>query len=202
MLEVNNSELETLRVEGKKNAISGNYDKAIEIYNYMLTRYADNSVAVEHANFHLGDIFIMLENFALAEKHIKTAINLDPGKPYYHFSMGIIFIDHKQWNKAISELEIARAGLPKDGNVLHMLGYAVSRSGDETEGLSLLEEAGHLTPNNPAIFFDMAVIYLLSGNVSKAKVHAERAMQLDPLDSLNQKLLNIVLNSSDYVLFT
>jgi len=54
------SELHTIWDEARNHIESGNYGKAVEIYRYILVRYADNGVAAEHANAYLGDIFLTL----------------------------------------------------------------------------------------------------------------------------------------------
>ena len=60
---------------------SGDFDKAIEIYKYILLRYGDDAVAAEHANAYLGDLFLTMQNLDLSEVHIKKAINFSPRKP-------------------------------------------------------------------------------------------------------------------------
>jgi tetratricopeptide (TPR) repeat protein len=54
----------------------GEYNKAIEIYKYVLIRYSDNDIAVEYANAYLGDIYLKLRRFNLAENHLRKAIKV------------------------------------------------------------------------------------------------------------------------------
>ena len=192
----NNSDLETLSGEALKNAISGNYDKAIEIYRHISTHCSDNPVAVELANFHLGDIFIMLKNYELAEKYINVAIKLNPMKPQYHFCLGVIYVNQLQWDRAISELETARVGLPNDGDVVRMLGSAIFGSGNTAKGLHLLEDAVRLSPDNPTTLMETAIAYLLSGRSYKAVEFALRAARLNPTDLEIQTALKTILGSA------
>ena len=73
-------ELSAIWDEARQYIESGNHDKAIEIYKYLLVRYADEPVAVEYANAYLGDLFLTLKKLDLAEDHIKKAINLKPSR--------------------------------------------------------------------------------------------------------------------------
>ena len=50
-------ELYAIWDEARSYIESGNYDKAIEIYRYILVRFGDNDVAAEHVNAYLGDSF-------------------------------------------------------------------------------------------------------------------------------------------------
>ena len=52
------SELNTIWDEAKGHIEQGNYEKAIEIYRYILVRYSDNDIAAEYTNAYLGDAFL------------------------------------------------------------------------------------------------------------------------------------------------
>ena len=107
----------------------GDYDKAIEIYQYILIRYSDYSVAVEYANAYLGDIFLTLQKLDPAKDYIKKAISFSPEKPSYHYILGFIYSNKRQWDKAIAEFEIAVAKEPDNGEYLRGLAWAVYSSG-------------------------------------------------------------------------
>lgn len=92
----NISEFYAIWDEARKYIESGNYDKAIETYRYILIRYGDNDVATEHANAYLGDIFLTLQQFDLAKEHIKKAISYQPEKPAYHYILGFVLSAKKQ----------------------------------------------------------------------------------------------------------
>ena len=71
-------ELYAIWSEAKDHIEQGDYDKAIEIYKYVLIRYSDNDIAVEYANAYLGDIYLTLRQLNMAENHIKKAIKHKP----------------------------------------------------------------------------------------------------------------------------
>jgi len=196
MVEVNDSELKTLRVEGIKNIFSGNYKEATEIYQHILIRYSDNMFAVADANFHLGDIFVGLEKYELAEKYALRAINLNPAEPLYRFCLGTIYANQRRWNEAISELEIAHAGLPNDSDVVRMLGSAFIGSGNTEKGLYFLEEAVRMSPDNPISLIETAIAYFLSGRSYKAIAYALRAEHLNPNNLTIQTVLKTMLGST------
>ncbi len=60
-------ELQSIWDEAKGYIERGNYDKAVEIYKYILIRYAENAVAVEYANAYLGDIFLTIRHLDFAD---------------------------------------------------------------------------------------------------------------------------------------
>jgi tetratricopeptide (TPR) repeat protein len=172
----------------------GDYDKAIEIYKYILLRYGDDAVAIEYAHAYLGDIFLTLQNLDLAKDHIQKAINYKPENPSYHYVLGFIYSYKRQWDKAIPEFEIAVAKEPDNGEFLRGLGWARYSSGDVVKGLSSLEEASLLAPTNNNILTDLAVAYLSSINIDKAKEYAKRAVRLDSANPMAQDVLKNVLD--------
>jgi len=189
-------ELQSIWDEAKDAIERGEYDKAIEIYRYILIRYSDHAIAVEHANAYLGDIFLTLRQLDAAEEHIKKAITLKPEKPGYHYILGFIYSIERRWNEAILEFEKALEGEPGNGEYLRGLGWAVYSRGDIIKGLSYLEEVNRLQPANANIMTDLAVAHLSSLNIDKASEYAEKAVRLDPTNALAQDVLRKVLGFS------
>ncbi|MGD0854448.1 MAG: tetratricopeptide repeat protein [Dehalococcoidia bacterium] len=197
MTQDNVPELELIWDESRQHIESGNHNKAIEIYKYILLRYADDEIAVEYANAYLGDLFLTLKKLDLAEDHIKKAINIKPYNPGYRYILGFIYSYKQQWHKAIPEFEIAAVREPNDGEYLRGLGWAIYNSGDADKGLMLLEQASRLAPDNTNILTDLAVAHLGKASVAKAREYAEKAVRIDPANPLASDVLKKVLSLSE-----
>ena len=182
-------ELYTIWSEAKTHIDHGDYDKAIEIYKYVIIRYGDDEIAAEHANAYLGDIFLTLTQLDLAENHIKKAISYKSEKPAYHYLLGFIYSRKGQWEMAIQEFEEAIDKEPDNAEYLRGLGWAVYSSGDKVKGLAYLHSAIDLAPNNVNILNDLAAAYLLMAKFNKAKEFAERAIKIEPQNALAQDVL-------------
>ena len=182
-------ELYTIWDEAKSHVESGNHGKAIEIYRYILVRYADEKVAVEYANAYLGDIFLRLRQLNLAERHVKKALSYGPEKPGYHYILGFIYSVSRRWDKAIAELGIAVDRKPEDGECLRALAWAIFNSGDQKKGLAYLNKANKLDPTNVKVLTDMAVAHLSMENMIKAREYAQRAVFLAPENTLVREVL-------------
>ncbi len=96
-------ELRSIWDEAKAHVECGHYDRAIEIYRYVLIRYAENDIAVEYANAYLGDIFLTVRRLDLAEKHLKTAMTMAPDNSHYHYLLGFCYSIKEQWAKAVTQ---------------------------------------------------------------------------------------------------
>jgi len=183
-------ELSTIWDEARGHIEQGDYEKAIEIYRYILVRYGDNDIAVEYANAYLGDAYLTLRQLDLAENHILKAISYDPEKPGYHYILGFTYSIQRMWEKAIQEFEVAVDKEPNNGEYLRGLGWAVYSSGDRMEGLAYLHKAIDLQPINVNILTDLAVAYLSLGNIDEAKEYGEKAVQIDPGSTIARELMD------------
>ena len=76
-------ELQSIWDEAKGYIEHGDFDKAIEIYKYILIRYVDNAVAVKYANAYLGDVYLTLKQPDTAQIHIQKAIDADSEEPSF-----------------------------------------------------------------------------------------------------------------------
>jgi tetratricopeptide (TPR) repeat protein len=183
-------ELYTIWSEAKTHIEQGDYDKAIEIYKYILIRYSDNDIAVEYANAYLGDIYLTLRRLNLAENHIKKAIICKPDNPGYHYLLGFTYSIKRQWEMAIQEFEVAIGKEPNNSEYLRGLGWAIHRTGDKAKGLAYLHRAIELAPTNVNILTDLAAAYLSDLQLHKAREYAEKAIQIDPGSNIAREVLN------------
>jgi tetratricopeptide (TPR) repeat protein len=182
-------ELHTIWSEAKEHIEQGEYDKAIEIYKYVLIRYGDDDIAVEYANAYLGDIYLTLRRLNLAENHIKKAIDCSPDNPSYHYILGFTYSMQSQWGKAIGEFELALDKEPGNSEYLRGLGWAIHRAGDKAKGLAYLHRAVDLAPTSVNILTDLAVAYLSDLQFHKAREYAETAMRIDPNSNVTREVL-------------
>ena len=183
-------ELYTIWGEAKTHIEQGDYDKAIEIYEYILIRYSDNDIAVEYANAYLGDIYLTLRQLNLAEKHVKKAVNCEPDNPSYHYLLGFTYSIQRQWEMAIQEFEVAIDKEPNNSEYLRGLGWAIHSAGDKAKGLAYLHKAIKLAPTNVNILIDLAAAYLSALQFHKAREYAEKAMRIDPGSNVARGVLN------------
>ena len=182
-------ELHTIWSEAKEHIEQGEYDKAIDIYKYVLIRYGDNDVAVEYANAYVGDIYLTLRRLNLAENHIKKAIDCSPDNPSYHYLLGFTYSMRREWDKAIGEFQVALDKEPNNSEYLRGLGWAIHISGDKAEGLAYLHRAVDLTPTSVNILTDLAAAYLSDLQFDKAREYAEIAVGIDPDSSIAREVL-------------
>ncbi len=192
-------EISTIWNEAKAHIEQGDYDKAIEIYKYILIRYSDDDVAVEYANAYLGDTYLTLRWLDLAEKHIKKAINCKPDNASYHYLLGFAYSIQNHWGKAIREFETALAKEPDNSEYMRGLGWSMHCAGNKEKGLAYLFKANKLAPTSINILLDLAAAYLSNLQFKKAHKYAEKAIRIDPNNTLARDMLEkINIFEADY----
>ncbi len=158
------------------------FDKAIELYRYILVRYGDNNLANEYANAHLGDILLMLGKTDLAENHIRKALSYDPQNPRYHYLLGFIYDQRYQWENAIQEYRLALDREPWNRGYLRALGEVIFNSGDKKTGLEYLHEVEPFYPDNSGMLSELATAYISLGDIKSARLYAGKAVKIGPDD--------------------
>jgi tetratricopeptide (TPR) repeat protein len=156
------------------------YDKAIEIYKYILIRYSDNAVAAKYANAYLGDIYLTLKDPEKAQIYIQKAIDIDAENPSYRYQMGFVYSLQRKWKKAIREFELAVTKGPDNGEYLRGLGWAIYNGGDTVKGLACLLRASEKDPRNINTLNDLAVAYLGLLDFKNAKQCIKKVLLIDP----------------------
>ncbi len=185
-------ELRSIWDEAKGHIERGDYDKAVVTYRYVLIRYAGNTVAIEYANAHLGDIFLTTRPLDLAEKHLKKAITAAPGYPHYHYLLGFTYSVKEQWAKAVSAFLKAISLDADNGEYERGLGWAMFNAGNRIEGITHMYRALELSPSNINTMTDLATALLMLGNVERAREYGEKALHIDPGYVLAQNLLKTI----------
>ena len=167
----------------------GEYDKAIEIYKYVLLRYADDPVASEYASAYVGDVLLTTRRLELAERYLKKAIGYAPQKPHYHYLLGFTHSVMRRFWPAIREFKVALGLEPNNAEYERGLGWAVFESGERQDGLAHLYRAQKLLPTDVNILTDLAAAMLIMGNINKAREYGKKAIAIDPENTLVRGLL-------------
>jgi len=93
---------------------------------------------------------------------------------------GIAALDHGQLDKAEKLLADAVAACPVDPEARRRYAESLWRRGARKEAISQLEQAGNLMGEDAALSARLADMLLADGQLERARIHAERAVTLDP----------------------
>jgi len=126
--------------------------------------------------------------FELAQKVLDRG-DSDAGA---HFLIGYAYSQKGQFDKAISELEIARNLFPNNADINAGLGLVLNVAGKPEEAISVLKNAIHLNPITPGWYLcRLGDAYRLTRQYEKAVQQYKEAIQLEPDDMISH--LNLAL---------
>jgi TolB-like protein len=120
---------------------------------------------------------------AAAEAALQRATTLRPNSAETHLARGAhLYYAFRDYKGARSELEAARAGLPKDPRILQFTAFILGRQGKPEEGLRALEQAVALDPRNPEMLSELAIRYEFFRRYPEEKATLQRVLEITPDD--------------------
>jgi len=123
------------------------------------------------------------ERLSAAEGALRKAAELRPDSADTHLARAQhLYYALRDYNSALSELDLARQGLPNDPRVVELSGYILRRQGKADEGLRALQQAASLDPRNTYLLQQIFSNYLGLRRYAEAAATLDRALQIKPDD--------------------
>ncbi|WP_461834107.1 tetratricopeptide repeat protein [Desulfothermus sp.] len=133
------------------------------------------------ARLDLAQAYILKEQPRLAFIELKKIEDKANRLPYFHFLKGLIYLQTREINKAISSLTYAVKLDPQYGDAWNNLGLAYLANKDEKKAISCFENAlsieTYKTPEYAA--HNLALIYVNKGKLDKAIFYEKKALTLN-----------------------
>ena len=117
---------------------------------------------------------------ALDPEEAKLALKQDRNLPEGHLAMAIWYIRYNESESALSELDLAEKGLPRNGVVPWMRSIVAQRQGAWEEVLRFMEEAVELEPRNPQYVFELGKSLRRHKRNREAIAQFDRSLELAP----------------------
>jgi TolB-like protein/Tfp pilus assembly protein PilF len=113
----------------------------------------------------------------------ETALRLRPDMVDTHGALGLFYYYClKDFDKALSELQIAKERAPNNADTIFSIGLVKRRQGKLDEAIALLEEAAKLDPLNADIWTNLAGTYRGLRKIPEAREFFDRALSIAPND--------------------
>ena len=116
-----------------------------------------------------------------ARLNAAEALRLQPDLPEDHLALGFsYYYGDRDYERALTEFETARRGLPNDAQAYFAIGSIQRRQGKWTESTANLEKAATLDPKNTNILSNLAYSYMAQRNFETADKVADRVIAAAP----------------------
>jgi TolB-like protein/Tfp pilus assembly protein PilF len=118
-----------------------------------------------------------------AEEALKKAAELRPDSADTHLARAHYrYNGLRDYKGALSELDLARQGLPNDSRVVELTGLILRRQGKAEEGLRALQQAATLDPQNTSLLFEIYGTYQALRRYADGAAALDRVLQIKPDD--------------------
>ena len=109
------------------------------------------------------------------------ALRLQPDLPEGHLALGFsYYYGDRDYERALSEFEIAKRGLPNNAQAYLAIGSIQRRQGKWAESTANLEKAAALDPKNESILMNLAYSYMALRDFEAAEKTVDRAIAVAP----------------------
>jgi len=123
------------------------------------------------------------KRLSAAEEALEKASELRPDSAATHLARAQhAYYALRDYKGALSELDLAREGLPNDPRIVQLTGYILRRQGKFEEGLHAMQQAASLDPRNTSLLQQISVSYSGLRRYANAAATFDRALQIKPDD--------------------
>src|SRR5262249_20978616 len=126
--------------------------------------------------------YTQMNEFAVAERHLKRAMELNPGRGAHYYQLGLIRDRQKQWPAALDLFKQAlQLGTGNnDARVWRSLGDVQLELFNRDAALQAYTEALQLQPRDAQTRLAIGRFYLERGEPDRATEHLAMALEIDP----------------------
>jgi hypothetical protein len=184
--------IKEMQNEARESIKKGDFNRAIDIYLELLSKYKYSDLAHEAAYAGLGHIYTEREKLDLAEDYIKKALNYAPLNPVYHRLLGTVYLIKKRLPEAIREFEISVKQAPENQECRAMLSLAKTEADSRAEDIVPDEIEGEYTEKASKFFASQAQASLAEGKLKRARKLAEKASLGDPSNAMAKNIIKAI----------
>jgi Flp pilus assembly protein TadD len=166
------------------------YARAIEVYTKALEIVGGDHPRDWRFYYVRGIAYERNEEWDLAEADFLRALELNPDQPQVLNYLGYSWVEKgENLDRALTMIEKAVAGSPRDGYIVDSLGWAFYKLGRYDEAVTVLEEAVRLLPNDPEINDHLGDAYWYAGRKREARFQWTIARDVDHLGDVTKRVI-------------
>ncbi|MBN1902766.1 tetratricopeptide repeat protein [Candidatus Sumerlaeota bacterium] len=158
----------------------GDLKKAEQSLEAIFRVFAEKSQEPNAGAFYLKSLVAQRKgNLEEQREALEIALEKDPSHiESARFLAGVLSMN-KEYDRAVSVIERARASAPYDANLLHWMGMIYMKKGDYAKAAERLEDGLKIEKNSAPLYLDLARSYEKLGKKSHSSLMLQKAMEID-----------------------
>src|SRR5436305_3935176 len=159
--------------------------KADELFEQAIK--LDRNFAAAYAGLSMVESWLYHESEPIPAHREKARLNaeeslrLQPNLPEGHLALGFsYYYGDRDYERALSEFEIAKRGLPNEADAYSAIAAIQRRQGKWAESTANFEKAVSLDPKNANVLFNLGLNYMAQRHFETADKIFDRAIAADP----------------------
>ncbi len=164
---------------------TGQYDKAIALYEKSLNLRTNSNSANPIAMSNLALLYVHKKNYQKATELWQNALELLPGDDVIRHRYVIGLIEMKNWNAALENLNQIMARYPRHFDFTYLNGYVLLNQNHYEAALKYFEQCLSLVSENQQALLGVGICNNLMGNYERAEAIFSRVLEFAPNDELS-----------------
>jgi tetratricopeptide (TPR) repeat protein len=156
--------------------IAGRSDEAVGVYETLIARNPDASVAQED----LGRLYFRAGDYAKAATHMQAAVQAQPADPVLQQELAYSLDQSGSRERAESVYRQVLARVPGATVTRSLLADNLYDRGRRDEAIALMRDGLGLTPNSPRLHRDMGSLLQRSGRAAEAAAAYAEYLRMAP----------------------
>ena len=159
-------------------------EKVAQLYERAVQADPSFALAFAQLSYVEGTIYQGIADPIALEKAraaANEALRLQPDLPEAHLALGYIYYRaNHDYERALRELAVAKAGLPNDPDIFLVIGSIKRRQGKWSESTADLKKAASLSPKSSILWTNLAINYQALRDFPAAASAFDRGAAADP----------------------
>jgi len=176
-VELNKNNVDAFLLLGQVQLRRGSADKAIVSYQ----RSIQENPREVRTYVLLGALEESRGNWQKAQELYQKALKIEPEYPLGANNLAYLMLEHGgNTDVALTWAQVARRQMPDSPNAADTLAWAYYHKAAYGLAIGLLEDAVKKLPQNATFHYHLGLVYQKTNEKTRARVHLERALQIDP----------------------
>ena len=142
---------------------AGDYREALPVAEMIRTLQPQNAVATGQ----LGEAYMLLGEYAVAERYLREALEIDEGMVRTHYALGWTLLQQRRYGEAIKAYERSIALAPLEPESYGPLAYLYQRQRRYRDVVNLVTDALRLGPQNASVYVMLCSAYYELGAIAE-----------------------------------